>query len=74
MMKTEWNLKKHKKNTFDMFIGNPTTPVEKDDYHYDAKDIEVLRRKLIEEIRLNAEGCTQVNEFEHIINKLFGGE
>jgi len=33
-----------------MFIGNPTTLVGKDDYHYDAKDIKTLQQKLIDDI------------------------
>ena len=41
---------------------------------YTKFDIDILRKKLIEDIRLNAEGCTQVEEFEHIINRRFGVE
>lgn len=43
-------------------------------YYISGKEIEILRKLLIEDIRLNAEGCTQVEEFESIINKRFGVE
>jgi len=43
-------------------------------YFISGKEIEILRKLLIEDIRLNAEGCTQVEEFESIINKRFGVE
>lgn len=76
MKKSSWSLKDKKQSTYDLFIDGTHKIYSKDDYHYDAKDIEMLREKLIKDILCCSELMypEETDMVIKCINKRFGVE
>ena len=74
-MEDNWNLKDKKQSTYNIFLDKVNRVYNKRDYHYESKDIDMLRRKLIEDINNNTKWALLTRlEMIKQINKRFGVE